>query len=71
MQTCFRGEHRHAGGITSYPLEELYEEVAYIAYYFHWGLEEILGMEHHDRRMWASKIADINRKLTEPEEAAG
>jgi hypothetical protein len=49
----------------SYPLEQLHEEVAYIAYYFHWGLGEILGMEHHDRRGWAERIADINRKLSE------
>ena len=49
----------------SYPLEQLYEEVAYIAYYFHWPLKDILEMEHHDRRRWAEKIADINRKLTE------
>ena len=49
----------------SYPLEQLHEEVAYIAYYFHWPLEDILGMEHGDRRRWAEKIADINRKLTE------
>ena len=49
----------------SYPLEQLHEEVAYIAYYFHWPLEDILEMEHDDRRRWAEKIADINRKLTE------
>jgi len=65
MQSQVRGEHRHAGGITGYPLEELYEEVAYIAYYFHWGMEEILGMEHRDRRIWANKIADINKKLSD------
>jgi len=41
------------------------EEVAYIAYYFHWPLKDILEMEHSDRRQWAEKIADINRKLTE------
>ncbi|MFC1860702.1 DUF6760 family protein [Chloroflexota bacterium] len=41
------------------------EEVAYIAYYFHWSLDAILKMEHHDRRQWAEKIADINRKMTE------
>ena len=70
MQSSIRGEYRHPGGITSYPLEELYEEVAYIAYYFHWELKEILEMEHHDRRRWATKIADINRKLSEPEEAS-
>ena len=49
----------------SYPLEQLHEEVAYIAYYFHWPLSDILEMEHSDRRRWAKKIADINRKLTE------
>ena len=49
----------------SYPLDQMHEEVAYIAYYFHWGLREILEMEHHDRRNWAERIADINRKLSE------
>ena len=49
----------------SYPLEQLHEEVAYIAYYFHWPLKDILEMEHHDRRQWAEKIAGINRKLTD------
>ena len=48
----------------SYPLEQLLEEVAYIAYYFHWSLEDILAMEHGDRRQWAEKIASINRKLS-------
>jgi len=43
----------------------LYEEVAYIAYYFHWPLKEILEMEHNDRHQWAGKIAEINRKMTE------
>jgi hypothetical protein len=50
----------------SYPLEQLLEEVAYIAYYFHWSLDEILELEHNDRRQWATRIAGINRKVTEP-----
>jgi len=41
----------------------LQEEVAYIAYYFHWPLQEILEMEHQDRRQWAEKIAEINQKM--------
>lgn len=49
----------------SYPLEQLLEEVAYIAYHFHWSLYDILEMEHHDRRQWAEKIASINRKMAE------
>jgi hypothetical protein len=43
----------------------LNEEVAYIAYYFHWPLQEVLEMEHQDRRQWAKKIAEINRKANE------
>jgi hypothetical protein len=43
----------------------LHEEVAYIAYYFHWPLEAILEMEHHDRRHWAEIIAGMNRKIME------
>ena len=41
------------------------EEVAYIAYYFHWPLHDVLDMEHQDRRQWATKIAEINRKVNE------
>jgi len=43
----------------------MYEEVAYIAYHFHWPMEEILEMEHGDRRKWAEMIAGINRKMME------
>lgn len=53
------------GGVIGYPLDQLYEEVAYIAYYFHWPLQEILELEHAERRRWADEIADINRKLAE------
>ena len=48
-----------------YPLEQLFEEVAYVAYYLHWPLEGILEMEHDDRREWVAKIAEINKKLNE------
>jgi hypothetical protein len=41
------------------------EEVAYIAYYFHWPLNDILEMEHHDRRRWVEEIGIINQKLIE------
>lgn len=48
-----------------YPLDQLYEEVAYIAYYYHWPLQEILELEHAERRRWVEQIADINRRLAE------
>jgi len=47
----------------SYPLEKLYQEVAYVAYHFHWPLDEILEMEHKERRVWVEEISNINREI--------
>ena len=51
-----------------YPLDRLYEEVAYIAYHFHWPPETILALEHSDRHTWAEQIAAINRRLNDTAE---
>ncbi len=48
-----------------YPLDRLYEEVAYVAYYFHWSMEQVLEMEHAERCRWVEEIAKINRRLSE------
>jgi hypothetical protein len=39
----------------------MYEEVAYIAYHFHWSHEQLLLLEHAERRRWVEEIAKINR----------
>jgi hypothetical protein len=54
-----------AGGITGYPLDRIYEEVAFIAYHFHWGLDEVMNLPHDERRKWCDEISEINRKLSE------
>ncbi len=46
-----------------YPLDRLYEEVAFIAYYFHWGYRDILEMEHRERQRWCEEVSRINKKL--------
>lgn len=51
-----------------YPLERLSEEVAYIAYHFHWPHDEIMSMEHPSRQLWVAEIASINRRINETEE---
>ncbi|MDO8673627.1 MAG: hypothetical protein Q7O66_19635 [Dehalococcoidia bacterium] len=48
-----------------YPLDQLYEEMAYIAYYLHWPYEDILNLEHAERRRWAEEVAKINERLSE------
>ncbi|MGM0576315.1 MAG: DUF6760 family protein [Myxococcota bacterium] len=51
------------GGIVSYPLERIYQEVAYIAYHFHWSIDEILAMEHRERQIWVREISEINKEI--------
>ncbi|MEM5774192.1 MAG: DUF6760 family protein [Anaerolineaceae bacterium] len=43
----------------------MYEEVAYIAYHFHWPLADLLHLEHRQRRLWVKEIARINRRMNE------
>ena len=46
-------------------MDRLREEVAYIAYHFHWPREDILSLEHVDLREWVKQVANINRRLNE------
>ena len=49
----------------TYAIERLYEEVAYVAYHFHWSLEEILDLEHPLRQRFVEEIGRINRRLSD------
>lgn len=40
----------------------LYEEVAFIAYHFHWQHEDIVNLEHRDRLRWVNEISEINKR---------
>jgi hypothetical protein len=52
----------------TYTTDRLYEEVAYVAYHFHWSLDEILDLEHPLRERFVSEIAKINRRLSKEQE---
>lgn len=41
---------------------ELFRQIAFIAYYFHWQEKELLEMPHIRRRMYCEEISRINRK---------
>jgi hypothetical protein len=47
----------------TYATDRLYEEVAYVAYHFHWMLGDILDLEHPTRRRFIEEISRINRRL--------
>jgi hypothetical protein len=48
-----------------YPLDRLYDEVAFIAYHFHWPYSEIVQMDHQERQHWVEQITGINTRLNE------
>ncbi|MFC8130890.1 DUF6760 family protein [Streptomyces sp. NPDC057302] len=47
----------------AYPVDQLYAEMAFIAYHFHWPHTELMSLEHQQRRHWCEKISQINRQL--------
>jgi hypothetical protein len=46
-------------------LDELYEEIAFVAFHFHWPQREVMEMEHEERRSWVSEISKLNRRIGE------
>lgn len=49
----------------TYAVDRLLEEVAYVAYHFHWPRAEILDLEHYERQRWVAEIARINTRANE------
>ncbi|QJW34876.1 DUF6760 family protein [Cellulosimicrobium protaetiae] len=49
----------------TYATDRLYEEIAYVAYHFHWAPDDILDLEHGARQRYVREIAKINTRLSE------
>lgn len=47
----------------TYAASRLHEEVAYIAYHFHWALDDILDLEHAERLRYVAEIGRINTRI--------
>ncbi len=48
-----------------YPSDVLFEEVAFIAYYLHWPVEQIMSMNHRERQRWVGEVSKINQRLND------
>ena len=48
-----------------YPLDRLHEEVAYVAFHFHWAHGEVMQLDHRERQRWVAEIARINQRLND------
>lgn len=47
----------------AYPVQQIQEEAAFIAYHFHWPLDDILALSHGDRVGWVGQISKINERI--------
>ena len=54
-----------------YPLDRLHEEVAFLAYHFHWAPQALLDLDHVERRRWLQEISAINQRMNEGAQATG
>lgn len=57
--------------IEVYPLHRLYEEMAFVAYHFHWDREQLLAMPHWERQRWCEEISKINDELNQEASGSG
>lgn len=46
-----------------YPADRIYEEAAFIAYYFHWSHDDIMALSNLERLRWCKEISGIHRKM--------
>jgi len=63
VRALVRDGVKRGGGVVGYPLKALYEEVAFVAYHFHWPPGAVLNLEHADRRRWVEEISAINQRV--------
>lgn len=45
--------------------DDLFEEVAFVAYHFGWSRQEVLEMAHWERKRWCEEISDINERMND------
>ncbi|MBB2948495.1 hypothetical protein FB565_008278 [Actinoplanes lutulentus] len=49
--------------MSAYPVDRLYEEMAFVGYHLHWSHTELMSLEHAERRRWCAEISRINKRL--------
>jgi hypothetical protein len=46
--------------VKRYPIEAVWQEIAYLAYHLHWDFDQLLDMEHADRVRMVKAVAALN-----------
>jgi hypothetical protein len=45
--------------------DELWDEIAYLAYHLHWDLDSLLDLVHADRARMVDAVAELNERAWE------
>ena len=48
-----------------YPIDALWQEIAYLAYHLHWRLDDLLDLEHMDRVRMVRSVVALNDRAWE------
>ena len=51
-----------------YPQERMYQEMTFLSYYLHWSRDEVMGLNHLERRRWCREVSAVNKKLSNNED---
>lgn len=45
--------------------DEMWDEIAYLAYHLHWEFDSLLDLTHGDRSRMVDSVADLNERAWE------
>ncbi|PBC75961.1 hypothetical protein BX265_0657 [Streptomyces sp. TLI_235] len=46
-------------------MDEIWQEISYLAYHLHWSLDQLLELEHGDRIRFLRQVAALNERSWE------
>ena len=38
--------------------------MSFLGYYLHWSHDQLMDLDHRERRRWCSSVSSINKKLS-------
>ena len=38
--------------------------MSFLAYYLHWSMDDLMKMEHRERRRWCEEVSALNKKIS-------
>lgn len=45
----------------------MYQEMTFLSYYLHWSRDEVMRLNHQERRRWCREVSAVNQKLSSSE----